>query len=69
MLYKKCGDKNRQSSDNPASSATGFTILHFYCASLLPNEAPEIRIYFAILAKLLKRQRFDSINYLPSVRE
>ena len=29
----------------------------------------EIRIYLAILAKLLKLQRFDSINYLPSVRE
>ena len=29
----------------------------------------KIRIYLAILAKLLKLQRFDSINYLPSVRE
>ena len=29
----------------------------------------QIRIYVAILAKLLKLQRFDSINYLPSVRE
>ena len=28
-----------------------------------------IRIYLAILAKLLKLLRFDSINYLPSVRE
>ena len=29
----------------------------------------DTRIYLAILAKLLKLQRFDSINYLPSVRE
>ena len=29
----------------------------------------EIRIYLAIMAKLLKLQRFDSINYLPSVGE
>ena len=28
-----------------------------------------VRIYLAILAKLLKLQRFDSISYLPSVRE
>ena len=40
----------------------------------LPNSGTKpsvdkIRIYLAILAKLLKLQRFDSINYLPSVRE
>ena len=29
----------------------------------------EIRIYLAILTKLSKLQRFDSINYLPLVRE
>ena len=37
--------------------------------SLTQNILCSIRIYLAILAKLLKLQRFDSINYLPSVRE
>ena len=31
--------------------------------------ANEFRIYLANLTKVLKLQRFDSINYLPSVRE
>ena len=35
----------------------------------LCDEAEVIKIYLAILAKPLKLQRFDNINYLPSVKE